>query len=257
MNDRDELTAACMIGAEKGKEKLAAITRERDALRVELDKLREYKAEIAASTKRIMNEKCHTDEIHCSCVPLLRAEVERLTELLKADTDAKKMRVEMGKSETAFSLIITAPAWLKPEEELASDIAGMVAKLHDVTITEMITLVAKENERLRAEIERLKSEHTVYVIQLQDEQAEGAAEIERLKQVESGLGERLEWQAKNMVKMVDEYTAIYKADNERLRKALDKISRIACGEDQVANDDTEGMGVIYRLAIEALSNGKE
>lgn len=46
-------------------------------------KLREYKEDIEATYKRIMDEECPTDEVHCTCVPLLIMEIKKLKERLK------------------------------------------------------------------------------------------------------------------------------------------------------------------------------
>jgi len=37
-----------------------------------------------------------------------------------------------------------------------------------------------------------------------------------------------------------------KDKNKRLRDCLDEIEAVSCGEDQVADDDSEGMGWIYK-----------
>jgi uncharacterized small protein (DUF1192 family) len=72
-------------------------------LRVENERLAAYKKDVEDSYERIMNEECSPDEMHCTCVPLLRnkitdlenqrnsltAEVARL-----ADWKASSMEVE-------------------------------------------------------------------------------------------------------------------------------------------------------------------
>ena len=45
--------------------------------------------------------------------------------------------------------------------------------------------------------------------------------------------------------------ASFERENKRLRDCLDEIERVSCGEDQVADDDSEGMGWIYKR-IQAL-----
>jgi len=42
-----------------------------------------------------------------------------------------------------------------------------------------------------------------------------------------------------------------KAENDKLKRMIDEIEDISCGEKQVADNDSEGMGVIYKL-IQAL-----
>lgn len=44
----------------------------------ELTELREWKADVEESHKRIMSERCPTDEVHCTCVPVLKAELTEL-----------------------------------------------------------------------------------------------------------------------------------------------------------------------------------
>ena len=56
----------------------------RDQERVELERevaeLRLWKQDIEAQVALVMDEECGTDERHCTCVPILRREVERLRE---------------------------------------------------------------------------------------------------------------------------------------------------------------------------------
>jgi len=48
----------------------------------ELAELREWKADVEDSHKRVMSEQCPTDEQHCTCVPILRAELAEVKEAL-------------------------------------------------------------------------------------------------------------------------------------------------------------------------------
>lgn len=53
----------------------------------EIAVLREYKQDIEAQFRMIMDEKCPKDELHCTCVPFLRIEVEKLTQKLSLYQD--------------------------------------------------------------------------------------------------------------------------------------------------------------------------
>jgi len=55
---------------------------ERDRLRAELDDLREWKQDTLAAYDRAINSPC-PDEKHCTCVPALRVERDRLREALQ------------------------------------------------------------------------------------------------------------------------------------------------------------------------------
>ncbi len=58
----------------------------------ELERLRAELADIHDQHRRVMSEKCPTDEVHCTCVPVLRREVERLERALrKADKNAEAL----------------------------------------------------------------------------------------------------------------------------------------------------------------------
>jgi hypothetical protein len=46
------------------------------ALCDELDEARQQIADFEATTRRIMDEQCPTDEKHCGCVPYLRRVIE-------------------------------------------------------------------------------------------------------------------------------------------------------------------------------------
>lgn len=46
----------------------------------------------------------------------------------------------------------------------------------------------------------------------------------------------------------------------RLRKSLERVKRVACGEDQledhIAVDDTETLAYLYRFCVETLADGR-
>jgi len=60
------------------KQEIAKLKAERDELKDERDELLVERAEAVEIHSRIMSEQCPTDEQHCTCVPALMAEVERL-----------------------------------------------------------------------------------------------------------------------------------------------------------------------------------
>ena len=47
-------------------------------LEAEVRELRAYKAGIEATFRRVMDEKCPADEVHCTCVPILRNRIREL-----------------------------------------------------------------------------------------------------------------------------------------------------------------------------------
>jgi len=49
-----------------------------ERLEAEVEQLRTYEADWRGSVSRIMAESCASNEVHCTCVPVLRKEVERL-----------------------------------------------------------------------------------------------------------------------------------------------------------------------------------
>jgi len=49
-----------------------------ERLRAEVERLQFYKDNIENATKSSMDESCDALEVHCTCVPLLRVEIERL-----------------------------------------------------------------------------------------------------------------------------------------------------------------------------------
>lgn len=46
--------------------------------RKEIERLQSRLTEIADAHRVVLEEKCHADERHCACVPVLRHEIERL-----------------------------------------------------------------------------------------------------------------------------------------------------------------------------------
>lgn len=52
-------------------------------VRAENERLTKALDDYHATFERVMNEQCPTDEKHCGCVPILRAEIERLCKVLR------------------------------------------------------------------------------------------------------------------------------------------------------------------------------
>lgn len=63
-------------------------------LKEDNEHLKDYKEDIENAVKMSLDEKCTADEKHCTCVPLLRLEVQRLTKQLE---QANKAVEAMGK----------------------------------------------------------------------------------------------------------------------------------------------------------------
>ena len=83
--------------------------------------------------RSIMSERCG-DEVHCTCVPPLRAEVERLTALL-------------GKSIVSGAIDITGHNVVEENERLTAELAQVKAKL--VTVCEGWNLYVDTNGATR------------------------------------------------------------------------------------------------------------
>jgi uncharacterized coiled-coil protein SlyX len=59
--------------------------------------LEEYKSDIEETTKIVMSEKCADDEVHCTCVPVLRQKVRELEEYKLHNYDpAESIRLNSG-----------------------------------------------------------------------------------------------------------------------------------------------------------------
>ncbi len=56
----------------------------------EVERLREELADIENSHRFVMAEDCPTDEVHCGCVPILKAENARLLARIKELEDANR-----------------------------------------------------------------------------------------------------------------------------------------------------------------------
>jgi hypothetical protein len=76
-----EVDAECLL------EMIASYHKRVETAESELAPLRAYKADIEAATKMIMDEKCPSDEKHCTCVPLLRAKLETVYEGIEEALD--------------------------------------------------------------------------------------------------------------------------------------------------------------------------
>jgi len=58
--------------------KLAHLYHDLELARAEIEQMTEELQFIKESHQHVMAEECPTDEVHCACVPVLRAEIERL-----------------------------------------------------------------------------------------------------------------------------------------------------------------------------------
>jgi hypothetical protein len=67
----------------------------------EIKRLREIVDDINNSTRITMDERCTLDEKHCTCVPILRAEIARLTAQLEATAENRKVELDRIKRLTA------------------------------------------------------------------------------------------------------------------------------------------------------------
>lgn len=56
----------------------------------------EVAAEVDEVYRRVINEECPTDEVHCTCVPFLRMEIERLNKARAGDRAAVRELIAAG-----------------------------------------------------------------------------------------------------------------------------------------------------------------
>ncbi len=59
-------------------------------LETHLQTLIDFYKEVSEVHEKIMDEKCASDEIHCTCVPVLREEIKRLRQTLIDSTKKEK-----------------------------------------------------------------------------------------------------------------------------------------------------------------------
>jgi ribosomal protein L29 len=71
------------------------ITEQVQTLKAENAELRTELAERDATYRRIIEERCPTDEQHCTCVPALRQEVARLRTALRYYADRNNWRTRI------------------------------------------------------------------------------------------------------------------------------------------------------------------
>lgn len=57
------------------------------ALRSELADLRQWKSDVEESHRQVMDERCPSDEQHCTCVPILRREIAELNDSITGCTN--------------------------------------------------------------------------------------------------------------------------------------------------------------------------
>ena len=90
-------------------------------MQAEVERLREWKADVMESTRIVMEEDC-SGELHCTCVPLLRAEVERYkrywTSPQKVFDKNKKLQAEVEawqEYSTSHGCTCVDSEWYDPE----------------------------------------------------------------------------------------------------------------------------------------------
>lgn len=118
--------------------RLEQAERERDELRAEVERLREFENEMTALWKNVMDEKCGTDEVHCSCVPALRhlvssekARADKATaerDQLRADVEREKTRADKMKADGERAVMEERNQTAKATAE-RDRLAGMLARL--------------------------------------------------------------------------------------------------------------------------------
>lgn len=95
---QDELKAAQDVDNKISQNRVDNATllwrQENELLRLEITQLKGSLADIADAQKVILSEQCAQDEQHCTCVPVLRAEMERL----KAENERLKAEIERWKA---------------------------------------------------------------------------------------------------------------------------------------------------------------
>ena len=71
----DQLSGEIKTALLNAKDEIARLSAEVERLKAECDKLQEQLDDIATAHRQVMEERCPTDEIHCTCVPILKAEI--------------------------------------------------------------------------------------------------------------------------------------------------------------------------------------
>ena len=73
---------------EKLKHKGYELTQKLAHAQVENEELKEESDEFDKLYKRVIDEKCPSDELHCTCVPILRMEIDRLNKIVEEADEA-------------------------------------------------------------------------------------------------------------------------------------------------------------------------
>lgn len=110
------------------------------ALQKENQELRSRIAELEAAVesenetfRRIMDEKCPTDERHCTCVPLLRSRIVEMEVVGLRDAKLAISNYERAKvAETRFAELKAAQRWIPVGKRLPDD--GIAVLVWDVDI---------------------------------------------------------------------------------------------------------------------------
>ena len=123
----------------------------------EIARLRAELADIQDAHRQVMEERCPTDERHCACVPVLRAEVaESARELLDLSARHESLLAALGHSESEVarleSIIQRNPDGSIDYARMVSSLQAKNARLVDSLRIECETSseFLKENVKLRA-----------------------------------------------------------------------------------------------------------
>ncbi len=146
-----ELTGSSAVMVEQASEQLLAISAERDEA---AERLADYHDDYRA----VIEEKCAGDEVHCSCVPHLRAriaalEAERDAETTRADAYERshiEIRKALGGSEhDAHEWVLAA---LEARDRLIADLVANAAKRKAAAESSAVVAAVHDAEREYEEI---------------------------------------------------------------------------------------------------------
>ena len=70
----------------------------------EVERLKAELEDIAESHRMVMNEQCPGDEIHCTCVPILKREIAALTKALEEALNVR-IKLEGGSSQVVLNMV--------------------------------------------------------------------------------------------------------------------------------------------------------
>lgn len=119
-------------------------------LELRIKELEEYKADIEEETRMVMSEKCADDEVHCTCVPVLR---QKIAELEKEVNNWKEFAAHESRNKDYYIALLDKIAETFGERSYISDDGSKQDTPLRAKMPELVAELEKQVEDMKCCVE--------------------------------------------------------------------------------------------------------